>query len=351
MGVPDHSSFETGDLYDASNPKQVICCLQALGHAATSVSGYSGPVLSVTGSAKKVGSTPPVQVSGGKVQSLSSSLKISVATPRAEPGSTEWFRQQREQASKDANETSPGTREAQTVAGTKSQRQQAAAIAAAERRRAAKAARKTRTDSNQRESSDVRLTGTTIHPTMSRARRAAKRPSSRRVRSARRQSQESRESMVTASSAPPESPCSDSNSPLKSKMDEKRAKMAALMAAKGVKTPTSPHETEPGEEPTAATTPLPGSLGELLASRPARKRVAIPDPLADLEQELGLSPKSPQSRQAPRNQPSDEGDDSWPSAARAKIAELEAEVTALRSRVGELEMRLEEGEPPEPAIQ
>jgi len=43
--VPEHENFETGDLFEASNMKQVLICLLSLGRHSEDVAGYDGPTL------------------------------------------------------------------------------------------------------------------------------------------------------------------------------------------------------------------------------------------------------------------------------------------------------------------
>ena len=55
LGVPDRDNFDTGDLFEASNMKQVLICIASLGGQSASVEGYEGPSMSTRGSAKKQG--------------------------------------------------------------------------------------------------------------------------------------------------------------------------------------------------------------------------------------------------------------------------------------------------------
>lgn len=43
MGVAERDNFDTSDLFDARNPRQVWICILALGRAAYGISGYEGP--------------------------------------------------------------------------------------------------------------------------------------------------------------------------------------------------------------------------------------------------------------------------------------------------------------------
>ena len=45
FGVPDRDNFDTSDLFEGKNERQVLICLSALGRAVYSVAGYSGPAL------------------------------------------------------------------------------------------------------------------------------------------------------------------------------------------------------------------------------------------------------------------------------------------------------------------
>jgi hypothetical protein len=108
LGVHDADNFETGDLFEKSNMKQVIICIQALGRAAGKVPGYTGPSLSNKGSAKK---RRNVKRSDSKVMQLGSSLKLDLGRGKpVEPGSMEWIRQQAEaKAAEEAKAASPAT--------------------------------------------------------------------------------------------------------------------------------------------------------------------------------------------------------------------------------------------------
>lgn len=94
LGVPEHENFETNDLFEASNMKQVLICLLSLGRRSGDVSGYLGPTL-----ASNTGKGTRATKSSGKVRQLSTNLKDLIpmgATPatRAEAGSEEWLKQQ-----------------------------------------------------------------------------------------------------------------------------------------------------------------------------------------------------------------------------------------------------------------
>jgi hypothetical protein len=47
LGVPDADAFETDDLYEAKNLKQVLQCLESLGRTTQTVKGYNGPSFGV----------------------------------------------------------------------------------------------------------------------------------------------------------------------------------------------------------------------------------------------------------------------------------------------------------------
>ena len=98
LGVPDSDNFETGDLFEASNMKQVIVCIASLGRKAGFIDGYNGPSMSLAGSAKK-----NRKRTDSKVMELGSSLKLNVgAPPPCEPGSMEWMRREKEAAEAEA---------------------------------------------------------------------------------------------------------------------------------------------------------------------------------------------------------------------------------------------------------
>lgn len=52
FGVPDRDNFETGDLFEQSNMKQVVICILSAGRASGSVPGYSGPTITTAGSVR-----------------------------------------------------------------------------------------------------------------------------------------------------------------------------------------------------------------------------------------------------------------------------------------------------------
>lgn len=94
LGVPEHENFETNDLFEASNMKQVLICLLSLGRHSENVPGYDGPTLK-SNTGKDVRSA----TNSGKVRQLSTSLKELIpmgATPstNAQPGSEEWITNQ-----------------------------------------------------------------------------------------------------------------------------------------------------------------------------------------------------------------------------------------------------------------
>jgi hypothetical protein len=53
FGVPDRDNFETGDLFEQSNMKQVVICILAVGRASASIPGYSGPSITTAGSVRQ----------------------------------------------------------------------------------------------------------------------------------------------------------------------------------------------------------------------------------------------------------------------------------------------------------
>lgn len=94
FGVPEHENFETNDLFEASNMKQVLICLLSLGRRSGAVPGYDGPTLK-----SNTGKGTRAAKSSGKVRQLSTNLKELIPmdnTPatRAEVGSEEWIKQQ-----------------------------------------------------------------------------------------------------------------------------------------------------------------------------------------------------------------------------------------------------------------
>lgn len=53
FGVPDRDNFETGDLFEQGNMKQVIICILSAGRASASIPDWSGPTISAaTGTGK-----------------------------------------------------------------------------------------------------------------------------------------------------------------------------------------------------------------------------------------------------------------------------------------------------------
>ena len=81
LGVPDSENFETGDLFEQSNMKQVLICIQSLGRAAKRIKGYIGPTLSVGGGGSAAGRSKRLS----KVRSLSQNLKIGMAVSCSKP--------------------------------------------------------------------------------------------------------------------------------------------------------------------------------------------------------------------------------------------------------------------------
>jgi hypothetical protein len=103
LGVPDAENFETGDLFEQSNMKQVLICIQSLGRASKRVRGYDGPTLAVGGAAApKRGSS-----SSSKIKSLGAGLKIGMVPPPPTVGSMEWL--EAERVDKVAAETGSGS--------------------------------------------------------------------------------------------------------------------------------------------------------------------------------------------------------------------------------------------------
>ena len=65
LGVPDRDNFDTGDLFEASNMRQVLICISSLGRASKSVQGYGGPTLSMGTGPSKGGAKTHVDTSAG----------------------------------------------------------------------------------------------------------------------------------------------------------------------------------------------------------------------------------------------------------------------------------------------
>eukprot|EP01052_Picozoa_sp_SAG31_P002047 SAG31_NODE_68_length_28153_cov_23.647717_29_plen_386_part_00 len=94
LGVLDRENFEPNDLFEKSNLKQVLICLNALGRLSSNIEGYDGPCL-------KLGVTDSSgyrqsKRSDSKVSMLAVNLadKISVAKPPPAVGSLEWIKLQ-----------------------------------------------------------------------------------------------------------------------------------------------------------------------------------------------------------------------------------------------------------------
>ena len=58
FGVPDRDNFETGDLFEQSNMKQVVIGILSAGRASGSVPGYSGPTITTAGSVRCPATSP-----------------------------------------------------------------------------------------------------------------------------------------------------------------------------------------------------------------------------------------------------------------------------------------------------
>eukprot|EP01047_Picozoa_sp_COSAG01_P103514 COSAG01_NODE_32969_length_572_cov_1.186047_1_plen_134_part_01 len=43
LGVPEHENFETSDLFEQSNMRQVLICLRSLGRLVYTIESYDGP--------------------------------------------------------------------------------------------------------------------------------------------------------------------------------------------------------------------------------------------------------------------------------------------------------------------
>jgi hypothetical protein len=52
FGVPDRDNFETGDLFEQSNMKQVVICILSAGRASASIPGWDGPSITTAGSVR-----------------------------------------------------------------------------------------------------------------------------------------------------------------------------------------------------------------------------------------------------------------------------------------------------------
>eukprot|EP01050_Picozoa_sp_SAG11_P022184 SAG11_NODE_4126_length_2049_cov_1.605735_2_plen_222_part_00 len=88
FGVLDRDNFDTNDLYEHTNMKQVLICLAALGRLSEQIEGFDGPHLPVG-----VESRVAQQGGGGKVRTLSVGLadKIALGPPPPAAGSFEWL--------------------------------------------------------------------------------------------------------------------------------------------------------------------------------------------------------------------------------------------------------------------
>ena len=92
--VPDRDNFETGDLFEQGNMKQVVICILSVGAASKKVPGYSGPTITTAGSGQKTAGRSRQK---SKVTMLGAGLNLNLGgPPPAEPGSMEWMRQQKE---------------------------------------------------------------------------------------------------------------------------------------------------------------------------------------------------------------------------------------------------------------
>ena len=65
LGVPDRDNFDTSDLFEQSNMRQVLICISSLGRASKSVQGYGGPTLSMGTGPSKGGAKTHVDTSAG----------------------------------------------------------------------------------------------------------------------------------------------------------------------------------------------------------------------------------------------------------------------------------------------
>ena len=90
LGVPDAENFDTGDLFDGSNMKQVLICLHALGRLVRGLAGAKDPRLAGWDGPHLAGEIgkgiKDQQASGGKVRTLSRRLKGSIPTGGVSPG-------------------------------------------------------------------------------------------------------------------------------------------------------------------------------------------------------------------------------------------------------------------------
>ena len=76
FGVPDRDNFETGDLFEQSNMKQVVICVLSAGRASASVPGYDGPTITTAGSVRR---TALQQLSAQSLQQLTKLYDVLVA--------------------------------------------------------------------------------------------------------------------------------------------------------------------------------------------------------------------------------------------------------------------------------
>ena len=97
LGVPDAENFETDDLFEGRNMKQVLVALHSFGRHAAGIDGYDGPTLSVKGKGRSNSQDEAAASRSGKVRELSERLKIPTGAGNRiiEPGSVEWLELQR----------------------------------------------------------------------------------------------------------------------------------------------------------------------------------------------------------------------------------------------------------------
>ena len=109
IGVLDRENFDTGDLFEGTNMKQVFVCLNALGRRTSEVPGFAGPYLDANDGKTVLGRT-----SSGKVQALAVNLKdkIGMGPPPPAVGSEEWLEQQKQQGQAGEQLQSPSSKTA-----------------------------------------------------------------------------------------------------------------------------------------------------------------------------------------------------------------------------------------------
>eukprot|EP01052_Picozoa_sp_SAG31_P025159 SAG31_NODE_2191_length_6228_cov_2.962806_3_plen_780_part_00 len=107
-------NFETGDLFEQKNLKQVLICIHSLGRAAKRIKDYDGPTLG--GEGKKDANSKTTS----KVRSLSQNLKIGLGPPPPQPGSMDWIAAEKHarDVHRQVQATAPGARNVDDSVGT-----------------------------------------------------------------------------------------------------------------------------------------------------------------------------------------------------------------------------------------